>query len=75
MSSVSDQGAGATGSEPTPGRLVRGLRTTALVIAAVLSAHSIFIAYYGQYVDPELIRSTMLFLCAAVVMFQRRDVG
>lgn len=39
-----------------------------LAVAVALSAHSIFIAYYGQYVAPELIRSGSLVLCALVVM-------
>lgn len=57
-----------TPQAPAPAGLAKHLRTIVLVIAAMLSMHSIFIAYYGQYVDPELIRSTMLFLCALVVM-------
>ena len=64
-----------TAAEKTPsaqgssgGNFARYMRYAALALAAALAVHSIFIAYYGQYVHPELIRSTMLFLCALVVL-------
>ena len=46
----------------------RMMRWLAVIIAVPMALHSIFIAYYGQYVDPELIRATMLFMCALVIL-------
>lgn len=58
------------GEVPVSGHpLVRALKWIGLTIAVGLAIHSIFIAYYGQYVNPEMIRAGALFLCAVVVVF------
>lgn len=58
------------GEVPVSGNaLVRVLKWIGLTIAVGLAVHSIFIAYYGQYVNPEMIRAGALFLCAVVVVF------
>lgn len=49
--------------------LARTLKWVGLTIALGLAVHSIFIAYFGQYVNPEIIRAGALFLCAVVVVF------
>ena len=60
-----DDGAVPTLQDP----FSRSLRYVGMVLAALIAAHSIYVAYAGQYVSPEMIRAGALFVCAAIVVF------
>ncbi|MEC7764297.1 MAG: TRAP transporter fused permease subunit [Pseudomonadota bacterium] len=46
----------------------RALYLIGACIAAILAVHAIYVAFVGQYIAPEFIRSGMLFLSALVVV-------
>jgi TRAP transporter 4TM/12TM fusion protein len=57
------------GAIKVPGGLSRWPFYVGIVLAALLAVHSIVVAYIGQYMHPEFIRSGALFACAIVVVF------
>jgi len=52
---------------PSAGGSSGWLIVIGLFLAALIATHSIYVAYAGQYTDPEIIRAGALFVCAVIV--------